>query len=250
MSDMFEAPEADLVQPQTTVSGQGSIDKAIAGDYEFTIGAVIKEGWAKTKGSKWAIHMAFFWYFLVAVALMVLSQLAMMTFVTPVTDPMMVTGMAIGQQLLINLVTLPIIVGIFLLGIKRSVDAPMESTSVFDYFRKMGTLLLTMILVYLMVIIGFVLLIIPGIYLSFAYFMAMPLVVEKGLSPWQAMEISRKAITKRWFSFFFLALALSFIIIISAIPLGLGMIWTLPMMFVCYGVLYRNMFGVEAATQA
>jgi len=249
MTDIFEAPEADLVQPQPATTDYGSIDKAIAGDYEFTIGGVLKEGWDKTTGAKWAIHMAFFWYFLVAIALVILSQLAMMTFIDQTTDPMMVSGLAIGQQLVLNLIMLPIVVGILILGIKRSVDAPLESTSVFDYFNKMGSLLLTMILVYIMVLIGFVLLIVPGIYLSLAYFMAMPLVVEKDLSPWQAMEISRKAITKRWFSFFFFGLLMSFILMLSIIPLGIGLIWTMPMMFVCYGVLYRNMFGVEGKTR-
>jgi len=40
-----------------------------------------------------------------------------------------------------------------------------------------------------------------------------------------------------------------FIIIgVSMIPLGIGMIWTMPMMLICYGILYRNMFGVEGKT--
>ncbi len=46
---------------------------------------------------------------------------------------------------------------------------------------------------------GFVLLIIPGIYLSFAYWLAMPLIIDRGLTPWQALELSRKAVTKVWF---------------------------------------------------
>ena len=32
-----------------------------------------------------------------------------------------------------------------------------------------------------------------------AYLLAIPLVVERGLSPWQALEASRKAITQHWF---------------------------------------------------
>ena len=105
-----------------------------------------------------------------------------------------------------------------------------------------------MLLMYLMILIGFVLLIIPGIYLMIAYFMAMPLVVEKGLSPWQALEVSRKTITHRWFSVFFFSIVMTLILIISMIPLGIGVIWTAPMMMIAYGIMYRNMFGVEAAT--
>ncbi len=37
------------------------------------------------------------------------------------------------------------------------------------------------------------------------------------------------------------------ILSISIIPLGIGLIWTVPMMFNMNGILYRIMFGVEAA---
>jgi uncharacterized membrane protein len=101
-----------------------------------------------------------------------------------------------------------------------------------------------------MVLIGFVLLIIPGIYLAIAYYMAMPLVVEKGLSPWAAMEISRKTVSKRWFTMFFFGIVMMLILIVSAIPLGIGLIWTLPMAMIAYGVIYRNMFGIRNQTLA
>lgn len=248
MSDIFEAPKADLVDQKDATTEYGSVEKAISGDYEFSIGGVIKEGWQKTKGAKWPMILAFFWYFLVAIALVVLMQLAMVTMISQIPDPNLILAVSIVEQVVLNLIILPIATGLFILGIKRSVNAPLESTSVFDYFNKTGSILLTVILVYIMVIIGFVLLILPGIYLSLAYFMALPLVVEKGLSPWQAMEVSRKAITKRWFSFFFLGLLMFIILGVSMIPLGIGLIWTLPMMLICYGILYRNMFGVEGKT--
>ena len=103
---------------------------------------------------------------------------------------------------------------------------------------------------YIMVLIGFLLLVIPGIYLMIAYYMAMPLVVEKGMSPWQALETSRKAVTHRWFSVFGFFIVIAIILVVSSIPLGLGLIWTLPMVMIAYGILYRNMFGVEAETVA
>ena len=51
----------------------------------------------------------------------------------------------------------------------------------------------------LMIIIGFILLVIPGIYLSFAYMFSLPLMIEKDLTAWQALEVSRKAVTRIWF---------------------------------------------------
>ena len=105
--------------------------------------------------------------------------------------------------------------------------------------------LVMMLLIYL----GMILLLIPGIYLAVAYLLAIPLVVERGLSPWQALEASRKAITQHWFKVFGLFLLLGLIVMVSAIPLGIGLVWSIPLMVVAMGVLYRTIFGVLPAAQ-
>ena len=49
-------------------------------------------------------------------------------------------------------------------------------------------------------------LILPGIYLAIAWVFAIPLVADRGLEFWSAMEISRKAVTRVWFEVFALVL--------------------------------------------
>ncbi|MGB0361170.1 MAG: hypothetical protein ACPGEF_07175, partial [Endozoicomonas sp.] len=73
--------------------------------------------------------------------------------------------------------------------------------------------------------------------------LAIPLMVDKGLTPWKAMEASRKAISKRWFTVFGLIIVISFLNLVAMIPLGLGLIWTIPMSSIAFGILYRNIFG-------
>jgi len=86
-------------------------------------------------------------------------------------------------------------------------------------------------------------LILPGLYLSIAYTFTMPLIVDKNMGVWDAMELSRKTVTKHWFKVFGLVLLLGIIALISAIPLGAGLIWTVPLMFMTlYGLLYPVMF--------
>jgi hypothetical protein len=36
--------------------------------------------------------------------------------------------------------------------------------------------------------------------------------------------------------------------LVGLLPLGLGMIWTLPLSIIAFGIVYRNMFGCEPAT--
>jgi uncharacterized membrane protein len=101
---------------------------------------------------------------------------------------------------------------------------------------------------YLLIAIGFVLLIIPGIYLMVSYYLALPLLIEKDLGVWQALETSRKAVSKRWFAIFGLFLLLGLINFATVFTLFIGMIWTVPMSVIAFGILYRNVFGIEAAT--
>ena len=250
MSNAYETPESNLVNENISTGDYGSVDKAIRGEYEFSIGSVLSEAWEKTSGSKWPIHLGFLYYFLVVLAVMFGLGIVMAGLMAVTEEPGVMILLQLVIQLGINLIAMPMIMGIVMMGIKRSVDAPISASMVFNNFSKMLPLFVTIILMYIMMMIGFLLLVIPGIYLMIAYYMAMPLVVEKGMSPWQAMETSRKAITHRWFSVFGLFIVMVIIITISAIPLGLGMIWTLPMLMIAYGILYRNMFGVEASTVA
>jgi len=109
-------------------------------------------------------------------------------------------------------------------------------------------LFVTTILYILLSLVGLLIFILPGIYLLFAYTYALPLVAEKGMSPWQALETSRKTITHRWFTFFFISI-IFLIIMTASFFIGLiALIWTLPMSIIAYGIMYRNMFGVEKET--
>ena len=66
------------------------------------------------------------------------------------------------------------------------------------------------------------------------------------MSPWQAMETSRKTLTKHWFKFLLFLLAMVLIMVVSAIPAGIGLIWTAPMMALAYAIAYREVFGLES----
>ncbi len=243
MSDVYQTPESNLMQQSDyNDSEYGSIEDAITGNYKFEVGEVISEAWGKTKGFKRI--------FILALILIIVTQMVVMLVTGIIFNAILDLGIAgaLIQQLLLLLVIMPIQMGVFLLGIKRSVNADVNVTSIFNHFDKTLKIFLTMLLMWIILTIGFLLFIIPGIYLSIAYFMAMPLVVEKDMGIWEAMETSRKAITKRWFTMFLYCIVMSIIMFISMIPLGIGLIWTLPMAMIGYAIIYRNMFGINSET--
>mgnify|MGYP001296924804 CR=1 FL=1 len=78
-----------------------------------------------------------------------------------------------------------------------------------------------------------------------AYSLALVLVVDKDFGPWEALETSRKAIQKCWFSVLGLWIVLGLILVVAMIPMGVGLIWAVPLTMLCVGVLYRNLFGLS-----
>ncbi|WP_429614794.1 hypothetical protein [Synechococcus elongatus] len=92
--------------------------------------------------------------------------------------------------------------------------------------------------------IGFVLLVIPGIYLSVGYLFAIPLVAERQFEPWQALEFSCKLVTQQWFAFFGFLIVLTLINIAGIIPCGLGLLFTIPWSVCAIAAAYEDIIGI------
>lgn len=244
----YAAPTSDL--QELPANGQvPSIDEALARGYDFSIGALLSESWAKVKGTK-GIIIGGFLVFYVVMMIATLIFGAIFGVVGLVGESL--TGFIIGEllvSLLASALAYPFMAGINMIGIRRAADQPISFNEIFSHFGRTLPLVITAVVMMLLIYLGMLLLILPGIYLTVAYLLAIPLVVERGLSPWQALEASRKAITQHWFKVFGLFLLLGLITILSVIPLGIGLIWSIPLFVVAMGVLYRTIFGVLPVAQ-
>jgi len=231
----YQTPQSD-VQPETRPGGSyGSVENALAGNYEIQIGDVVKESWERIKGFKGSALAAILLIYGVA-------------FAGGFLIGMLLPGeglVSIIAQIAITLILIPMEMGLVMMGIRRSTDQSYSFSMIFNYFGYFIPITLCVALMYILIVIGLVLLIIPGIYLAFAYCFAMPLVVEKNMGVWEALETSRKAVSKKWFSIFGLWIVIILLVLASAIPLGIGLFWTLPMVIVAYAIVYRDIFGIE-----
>jgi len=86
---------------------------------------------------------------------------------------------------------------VFLKTIRGEQTNPGEAFSGFSI--AFGQLLLTGFLSVLLAKLGFCFCVIPWIYLTVAWVFSVPLVADKRLEFWSAMELSRKVVTKVWF---------------------------------------------------
>lgn len=95
--------------------------------------------------------------------------------------------------------------------------------------------------------VGFVLCILPGIYLAVSYLFVLPLVIDKKLDFWPAMEVSRQVVTKYWWSMFLFVIVLILIVCAGALACGLGLIIAMPVVFAAAMYAYEDLFGTKAA---
>lgn len=206
---------------------------------DFSAMAVFREAWRKTRGFKGPVWASML---LVMAAMIGINILSLAIQRMMGNSPSSIAlGMAI--QITANIALTPVTAGYLMIALKHVQGRPVNYRMTFGYFSSFFPLIGATLLMMLLITLGFLLLIVPGIYLIFSYLLVLPLIVEKGMGPWQAMEASRKAIHRCWFKVFWLQLILGFTVIGSALLFGVGLIWTIPMCLLAAGILYRELFG-------
>lgn len=246
MSDPTSFPQTNFASGVPAESG--SLEGGLAGNYQFAIGEVLSEAWDKTKGVKGTFVLAMFLYFVINAFADFLLELAGIRSGTADEANL---GFAFWLGTLVHMVVVaPLTAGLWVMGARRAAGAEIRATMLFDYYGMFLPILGLTLLLYLLVVIGLALLVIPGIYLAVGYSLALLLLVDKGLGVWEALESSRKAVTHHWFGFLGLALVLILINVATIFTLFIGLIWTIPLSQISFGILYRRVFGLEPGTLA
>jgi len=285
MTDIYRAPDFNFKQEPGESSA--SLQRAIEGDYSFSAFDTIDETWREIKGKKGMLWVGFLLIFAISMGA---------GFVTSFTGALLghaggfgavfrevsfqgriAAGiLAVLQNMVQTLITMPVELGFFMYMLKRLAGLPTEIGELFQYFSKTLSFFMTTLLMYLLVALGFLCLILPGIYLLVAYMFANDLVVEKGLSPWDALEASRKAVTHHWWRFLGFNILNTLIAALAMLPLIitvmlairqnwgtiallvfvggmltlLALVWALPATTLAKAVLYRKVFGCEGEANA
>lgn len=238
---MYRAPASSLDRPSE--GSARSLDDAIAGRFDFDFGEVLSEAWRLVDGSKGVILGAF----AIQLVLNVVSQ-GIMRFGSD-SDNALFGILSFLISLGVNVVTYTITAGIFLYAIKRAAgDASASFDDVLSCFGIALPIFGLAVLQGILTGLGFVLLILPGIYLAVAYAFAIPLKVERGLGIWESLETSRKSVTNVWWKVAGLFLVVGLAVILGgAVTLGIGLIWLAPFGTFVVAVLYREIFGYSGA---
>ncbi len=250
MGDIYATPESDLAYHSQSERSGGNIEDAIAGNIEVKMLGTLGEAWRGLKGFKLKCHIATVIWFVVYLVAVFITFPIVLGLIAVGADEPTAAFIAYLIQFVAIAATMPMIVGITIMGIRHSQNKSVSPGSVFNYFHRIPGTILWYILGTLMIILGYLLLIIPGIYLSFAYMFSLPLMIEKDMTAWQALEASRKAITRIWFRFTGFLLLIMLLVTLGMIPLTIPLIWIVPWVSLAYAMVYFKLFGAEAQTLA
>ncbi len=250
MSDIYATPVSDLAQSRSSEHSGARIEDAIAGNVEVNMLETLGEAWRDLKGFKLKCHIATAIWFAVYLVALLVSIPLVFGLSAMGADADSASIIATLVQFIAVAVTLPMMVGITIMGIRHSQRKSVSPGSVLNYFHRAPGAILWYFLYSLLIMIGYLLLVLPGIYLSFAYMFSLPLMIEKNTSAWQALEVSRKAVTHIWFRATGFLLLIMLLLTLGMIPLGIPLIWIVPWVSLAFAMVYFKLFGAEGATLA
>ena len=201
---------------------------------DWSIGEVLKTASEKQVGFKFNCIVALLIYFVISLAIVLVQE-------TTVGTTGDVAASLFG--IIINLIMIPLGLGLGLMGIRRAAGRDTPVSTLWEPYNQAIPLIVMAVLMTILIVIGFFLLVLPGIYLSIAYSFAPYLIIEKKMGVWEALETSRKAITEYWWRYFGLMLVGLLIVIIGSIPLLIGLIWVIPIVVIATGEVFKKTFG-------
>src|ERR1700687_519177 len=169
----------------------------------------------------------------------------------------LVGATVLGWLITMGLALVPVlgwVVGFVLLGgldylfIRRIRGEAVQIGDVFAGFN-LAFLHLTLagLVKWLLTSLGFALCILPGIYLVVGYVFALPLVIDKRMEFWPAVEVSRRVVHRHWWSIFALVIVSGLIACAGLLVCIVGALVTVPVASASLMYAYEDLFGPDAA---
>ena len=144
-------------------------------------------------------------------------------------------------QFLVGVITPLLTSGYFCVCFKILRNDPYEFSDFFKAFNSWYPLTLSGFIGGLLMMLGFMALVVPGIYLHFAYLISTQLILDEKLAAWDSLEVSRKIITKVFFKYSLIAILSYFFVICGILIFGVGVLVTFPLYFCFHSVLYKHL---------
>lgn len=208
----FLGNRAALPGPGTPVNPDALVEETLAGGVDLSIGDCISRGWELVKADFWPTVGC------CALAYIIIAS--------------------------VGIIAGPVLGGMYFYFLKRLRG---QTPTLNDVFAGFTTGFLPLFLCYLveniLIMVGVFLCLIPGIYLAVAWAFAIPLVMDKKLDFWPAMEVSRRVVNKIWWSVFGLVLVEMLLMFLGVLCCLVGVFVAFPVIVAATACAYESIFN-------
>ncbi len=137
----------------------------------------------------------------------------------------------------------PLSGGVDLYFLKKIRGQQADLTTAFSGFSIAFSQLFLVYLVSLLLAgLGFLFCVIPGIYLAVAWIFAKTLVIDQRLDFWDAMECSRRVVSRHWFAVLGLLVVSGLVMMMGLLALVVGIFITMPVFYASLMYAYEDIF--------
>ncbi|TYK64270.1 hypothetical protein [Colwellia echini] len=238
------------------VSVGGNVETAVKGEYSVDVKSVLSEAWQLTLNSRMSINLGLIGVFFFGVVVSYIASSFFGGIEIVFENPEMLQII----NVIVTIAVWPFIAGIEMMGVYHAINRPTTSNMVFSFLNRGSWVALCALLTSLLISLGAQLFIIPGIILAVLLSLTVPLVVEKKMSPVQAVVLSVKSLRFKllpllaiYFVLFMTLISLlvpiALLVDSSLAPIGImiflfGLTYLAPWYYNVKGILYRDIFGV------
>jgi len=135
----------------------------------------------------------------------------------------------------------PIVCGFYLVANRQSQKEYIDFQNYFDGFKYWWNLVSTNLISSIVIVLGIVCFILPGVYLLIGYMFCMLFVIFGGFDFWTSMELSRRLVHTNWLKFFLFGLALFALNVVGFLLLIVGLFITVPMTYLAVYILFEEL---------
>jgi uncharacterized membrane protein len=267
-ADLLVAKPPIASGPPPYAAQAGLPPDIFARDYDLDIGRCVGDSWDLLKNNFGMVFGGIAIFFLIQLGLGGLAQIPLVGLVFSLAN-IILTG--------------PLMGGVYYFLLKNIRRQPVEIGDVFAGFRLafgqllLGYLVMVILIllsalpgiaiaafpIYIMVqhhgaeagpvllaLLGFIVAMVPAIYLGTAWMFSLALIVDKQMDFWPAMSASRRVVGKHWWLVFGLAVVCGLIKSAGVAACCVGLFFTLPIAFGATMYAYESIFSAQAARAA
>jgi hypothetical protein len=230
LAEFADAFSSGTAPPTVAASDTKSwAEEVLARDYQIEIGSCISRGWELVKGDFWLLVGA-------SVVACVIAAGGFIPYLG------VLIGLILGG---------PMMGGLYALFLKKIRG---QSASLGDAFIgfsvAFGSLLGAYVVSALLTCLGLLFCLVPGIYLGVSWVFALALVIDRRMDFWQAMELSRKVVTKHWWSMFAFLIVVGLMSLLGLLACCVGVFVTAAIAEAALMYAYEDIFGTQRASIA